>query len=185
MKKVFIATAATLAFTSAAQAAEGPYIGVGVANNKSNIATPAGASNIQQAGNKASGKIFGGVELNNTFGVEAGYTDFRKADHSYTTGTTVNRVTTDGHATYLAGKANAPVSDKVNMYGKLGVVNKRLKQTGALSRSESENQLYAGVGAEYKLNQQVALALEYERYGKKTAVGPKPDVWTVAAKYSF
>lgn len=184
MKKVFIATAVTLAFMSAAQA-EGPYIGVGVANSKSNIVTPAGATNTQTAGNKASGKIFGGVDLNQNFGVEVGYTDFRKAHHTYTTGATTNRVTTDGHATYVAGKATAPISDKANMYGKLGVVNKRLKQTGALSRSESENQLYAGVGAEYKLNQQVALALEYERYGKKTAVGPKPDVWTVAAKYSF
>lgn len=184
MKKVFIATAATFALMSAAHAA-GPYVGVGVANNKSNIVTPAGATNVQQAGNKASGKIFGGVDLNDTFGVEVGYTDFRKADHSYTTGATTNRITTDGHATYVAGKATAPLSDKAAVYGKLGAVHKRLKQNGALSFSDSDTQLYAGVGAEYKLSKEVALALEYERYGKKTAVGPKPDVWTVAAKYNF
>jgi OOP family OmpA-OmpF porin len=170
---------------SAAQAAPGPYVGVGVTNGKSNIVTPAGAANINKAGTKASGKIFGGVELNETFGVELGYTDFRKADHSYTSGAATNRVTTDGHATYLAGKATAPISDKVNMYGKLGVVNKRLKQHGAMNASATENDLYAGVGAEYKLSNQVAVGLEYERYGKKTAFGQKPDAWTVQAKYSF
>jgi OOP family OmpA-OmpF porin len=78
-----------------------------------------------------------------------------------------------------------PMNDKVNLYGKLGVVHKSLEQTGALQRRASENELYAGVGAEYKLSQQVALGLEYERYGKKTAFGQKPDAWTVQAKYSF
>lgn len=185
MKKVLIATATTFALMSAAQAAEGPYVGLGVTNGKSTITTPAGATNVNTAGNKASAKIFGGVSLNDTFGVELGHTDFRKATHSYTTGTTTNVVRTDGHATYLAGKANMPMNDKVNLYGKLGVVNKRLEQTGALQRKATENDLYAGVGAEYKLSQQVALGLEYERYGKKTAFGQKPDAWSVQAKYSF
>jgi OOP family OmpA-OmpF porin len=38
---------------------------------------------------------------------------------------------------------------------------------------------------QYKLNQQVALTAEYERYGDKKAFGAKPDVWTVGARYSF
>jgi OOP family OmpA-OmpF porin len=185
MKKVLIATATTFALMSAAQAAPGPYVGLGVTSGKSNIATPAGATNINKAGNKTSAKIFGGVELDQTFGVELGYTDFRKATHSYTSGATTNVVQTDGHATYLAGKATAPVNEKVSVYGKLGLVNKRLEQSGALQAKSTENDLYAGIGAEYKLSNQMAVGLEYERYGKKTAFGQKPDAWSVQAKYSF
>jgi len=32
---------------------------------------------------------------------------------------------------------------------------------------------------------QVAVFTEYERYGKKQDFGPKPDVFTIGAKYQF
>jgi hypothetical protein len=38
---------------------------------------------------------------------------------------------------------------------------------------------------QYNLNQQVALTVEYERYGKSKDFGAKADVWTVGARYSF
>jgi opacity protein-like surface antigen len=70
----------------------------------------------------------------------------------------------------------------------LGVARNNLKvssTTPGYGRDDNDTGLYAAIGAEYKLTPAVALSLEYERYGKSRDIGPKPDVWTVAAKYSF
>ena len=41
------------------------------------------------------------------------------------------------------------------------------------------------MGAQYQINQDVALVAEYERYGKSRDFGQKADVLTIGAKYSF
>ena len=51
--------------------------------------------------------------------------------------------------------------------------------------TDNNTEGYLAVGGEYKLNKNVAFTLEYERYGKNKDFGPKPNVWTVAAKYNF
>jgi opacity protein-like surface antigen len=191
MKKLIFALIAGTTAMAAAQAqttiTPRPYVGVGVASADHDYRI-GGATNVDSDGWKASGKLFGGVELNDTFGVEVGHTDFRKSRADYTVNGVNGTAESRGRGTYVAGKATMPINEQTAVYGKLGVAhtkNKLTSNTPGLARSVSDNEVYAGVGVQYALNQQVSLVGEYERYGKKKDFGAKPDVLTIGAKYSF
>lgn len=191
MKKLIFALIATTAAMTAAQAqtttSPRPYVGIGVASADHEYRLP-GVGEVDSDGWKASGKLFGGVELDQTFGVEAGYTDFRKSRANYSIGNLSASAESEGYGAYLAGKATMPLNEQTSIYGKLGVAHTKAKlrsATPGLNFDESDNGVYAGVGVQYAVNQQVSLLAEYERYGKKKDFGAKPDVLTIGAKYSF
>ena len=120
MNKLIFALIAGAAAMSAAHAQSTPYIGLGVASADHTFNLN-GASATNSEGYKASAKIFGGVELTPMFGIEAGYTDIRKSDHSFTVAGVPGTATTDGSRSYLAAKATTPVNEAFSVYGKLGV----------------------------------------------------------------
>ena len=190
MKKLIFALIAGTALAGAAQAqTTGPraYVGVGVATADHDY-NLAGTTNGSSDGYKASGKIFGGYDFDRTWGAEVGYTDFRSSDYNYTFNGATGRATSDGHSFYVAGKATAPINEQFEVFGKLGVARNKssLSATNAVfNRDESKTEGYGALGAQYNINKQVALTLEYERYGKSKDFGAKADVWTVAAKYNF
>lgn len=190
MKKLIVALIASVAAMSAAQAqttAPRAYVGAGVASADHDFKM-SGATNVDTEGYKASGKIFGGYEFDQNWAVEAGYTDFRKADVNYSIGGVNNRGKTDGHAYYLAAKATLPVNEQFSVYGKLGAARTKSELeliNASQNMSRSKTEAYGALGAEYKLNQNVSLIGEYERYGKSKDFGAKADVWTIGAKYAF
>jgi len=190
MKKLIFAVIAGVAFAGAAQAQETypkTYVGAGVASADHEFYAP-GATNTNSDGWKASGKIFAGYEINQNWGAEIGYTDFRKSHASYTMNGVNGRADADGHSTYLAAKYSIPVNEQFSAYGKLGAAyNKATLNTTTvgLNYDDSRATAYGALGVQYKLNPQVALVAEYERYGDKRDFGAKPDVVTVGARYSF
>lgn len=191
MKKLIFALIAGTTAMAAAQAQnmtpQRAYIGAGVATVESDFRI-SGADNVNSSGWKGSGKLFGGVELDQTFGVEAGYTDFRKSRANYTANGANGVAIADGYGAYLAGKATMPLNEQTGIYGKLGVAHTKREMTAntpGIDRKFSDNAVYAGVGVQHALNQQVSLIAEYERYGKKSNFGAKPDVLTIGAKYNF
>ena len=189
MKNLIFALIAAATAVGTAHAA-GPYVGVGIASADHSYTLP-GTSNGSTDGYKASGKIFGGYDIDPMWGVEAGYTDFRKSAYNYTdtTTNTAGRAESDGNAFYVAGKATAPINEQFSAFGKLGVARSKSTLSSAttpgFNTSDSKTEVYAGVGLQYKLNQKVALTAEYERYGKSKNFGAKADVLTVGAKYAF
>lgn len=189
MKKLVAVLIASAAAMSAAQAqtttAPRAYVGAGIASADHDFKL-SGATNVDTEGYKASGKLFGGYEFNQTWGVEAGYTDFRKSDVNYSIGNVNNRGETEGHAFYLAAKATMPVNEQFSVYGKLGAtrIKNELELVNA-SMSRSKTEAYGALGAEYKINENVSLIGEYERYGKSKDFGAKADVFTIGAKYAF
>jgi opacity protein-like surface antigen len=185
MKKLIFALIAAATAMGSAQAQQGhPYIGLGVASVDHSASLP-GTTNSSSDGWKANAKIFGGYDFDKNWGVEAGYTDYRKSDYNYTLGNQIFHGESEGHSTYIAGKYTAPINDQVSVFGKLGVSDNKVKLNDANFRGESKTEVYAGVGGQYNLNQKVALTLEYERYGKSKDFGQKADVITVGAKYAF
>ena len=190
MNKLVIALLASVAAMGAAQAQETAprgYVGVGVASadHQYNLN---GATGVSSDGYKASGKLFAGYEFDQTWGVEAGYTDFRKSNANYTLNGKTGTAKSDGHAFYVAAKATAPLNEQFSVYGKLGAAYNKADLSATdttLNRDYSKTELYGGVGVQYNLNKQVALTAEYERYGKKKDFGAKADVITVGARYSF
>ena len=185
MKKIIFALIAAATAMGSAQAA-GPYVGVGVAT-ADHTAVP-GTTNSSADGYKASGKVFGGYDIDQTWGVEAGYTDVRKSNYNYTLNNLPGHAESDGNSFYVAGKATAPINDQFSVFGKLGAARNKStlsSATPAFNRSDSKTEVYAGVGLQYNINQKVALTAEYERYGKSKDFGAKADVLTVGAKYAF
>lgn len=186
MKKLIFALIAGATAMSAAHA-EGPYIGLGVASADHTF-NLGGASSTGSEGYKASAKIFGGVELTPMFGIEAGYTDIRKSDHTFTVAGVPGTATSDGSRSYLAGKATMPINEAFSVYGKLGAGYSKVNVNSAtplVSRSDSKTELYGAIGGQYNINQKVALTMEYERYGKTKDFGVKADAITVGARYNF
>jgi opacity protein-like surface antigen len=189
MKKIAFALIAAATAMSAAQAQQLPrgYVGGAVATADAASNVP-GATNASEGKYKAGAKLFGGYEFNQTWGVEAGYTDFRKQNQSYTLNGATGNAETKGESIYLAAKATAPINERVSVYGKAGLAHNKRELTATdavLNRDVSKTEAYGAVGLQYNINEQVALTAEYERYGKKRNFGAKPDVWTVGARYSF
>jgi opacity protein-like surface antigen len=185
MKKLIFALIAAATAMGSAQAQQGsPYVGVGVSSVDHSVSLP-GTTNGNSDGYKASGKIFGGYDFDKTWGVEAGYVDYRKSDYSYNLGTQTIHGQSEGHSTYIAGKATAPINDQFSVFGKLGVAENKVKLNDPIFKGDTKTEVYAGVGGQYNLNQKVALTLEYERFGKSKDIGQKADVITVGAKYAF
>jgi opacity protein-like surface antigen len=189
MKKLIVALLASAAAMSAAQAQTANaqprgYVGIGVAT--ADHEDFGGLSNFDSNGYKASAKIFGGVELDQTWGAEVGYTDFRKADFNYNFNGASGTGSTKGYGYYVAAKGTIPINDQFSAYGKLGIQHSERKlETVGLNFKDTDTGLYGAAGLKYKLNEQVALSAEYERYGKNKQFGAKADVWTVAASYAF
>jgi OOP family OmpA-OmpF porin len=191
MKKLIFAMIAAAATMGAAQAAApvspGPYVGVGVATTDRAFDV-AGTSGVSTEGRKSSGKIFGGYDIDQTWGVETGYTDFGKSHVDYTANGVPGRGETSGNSFYVAAKMTKPLSAQSSVYGKLGASRNKSTlstTTVGLNSDESKTEMYAGVGMQYNLTQQIALTAEYERYGKKKDFGAKADVVSVGAKYAF
>lgn len=191
LKKLFFAMIASVAAVGAAQAqtaaldtAPRSYIGAGVAST----------DRIGPAGSKTDAKIFGGVEFNNNLGVEAGHIRFSSQDFSRSAGTRSVTGTIKGSSTYVAGKYTLPINEQFSAYGKLGVAyserkNDYVETNSGVSRAEAfhdyDTGAYGGLGVQYKLNENVALTAEYERFGKKKMTGATAESWTVGAKYAF
>ena len=175
MKKLIVALIAGAAAMSAAQAqAQDTYT-----QPKAYVGAAVGTShNSQSDDSKASGKIYGGVQVNQMWAAEAGYTDF--GDHN------VGNGKTKGNSYYIAGKASMPINEQFSAYGKLGVQHSERKlQSAALNLKDTDTGAYGALGVQYNLNQKVALTAEYERYGKSKAIGASPNVWSVGAHYNF
>ena len=176
MKKLMIALIATTAAMGAAQAqslAGKAYVGAAAAT----------AKNQTLDHHKADGKLFGGYNFDEKLGLEAGVTNFHSTD--FRRGAVSG--STEGYSTYVAAKYTMPVNEQLSAYGKLGLSHSERKlntSTGGRFKDDDTG-AYAGLGLEYKLNQNVALTAEYERYGKDKAVGAKADVWSAGVKYGF
>lgn len=175
MKKLLLALLATTAVAGVAQAqtvtntAPHAYVGIGAAT----------ANNKTTDDYKTNAKVYGGYELGNNWGVEAGYTNFDKENSG------IGNV--KGSGTYVAGKYTVPLGERFSGYGKLGVSYNERKYSDSLGSrvNRYDTGLYGGVGVAYALNQNVSLNAEYERYGKDKDFGAKADVYTVGLNYGF
>ena len=175
MKKLMIALIATAAVAGTAQAqtnAGRSYVG----------ASAVTAKNTAVDANKADGKLFGGYQFDDRLGVEVGATNHHKTD--FANGGV--RGNTEGYGAYVAAKYTMPVNEQVSAYGKLGVSHSMGEmKTNVGNFKHSDNSGYAGLGVEYKLNQNTALVAEYERYGKTKDFGASANVWSAGLKYGF
>jgi OOP family OmpA-OmpF porin len=85
-----------------------------------------------------------------------------------------------------------PINEQFNVFGKLGVAhNKNDVTTSGLAAAygggdSSKTAVYAGIGAEYVINQKVSAVVEYEHYGKNDIdQGRRKGAVSLGAKFNF
>ncbi len=202
MKKIIfalVASAAALGGSAAyaqsnTQDAPGTaYIGAGVVGSRYDFGDTAGAGAVSgdnHSGTKAAGKIYGGYNIDSTWAVEAGYTDFGKRSYNYSVNGAAGGINTDAHSFYVAGKGTWPVARDFAVFGKLGVAQNHNEVTtsgiASVNGSDNKTALYASVGGEYAINKNVKVSLEYENYGKSDIdTGRKAGAITAGLRYNF
>jgi OOP family OmpA-OmpF porin len=194
MKKIAFAliTSAVALGAASVQAQElKPYIGAGVVANSNKYTLPNDTSDGDKKTTEYGGKIFGGVQIDKTWGVEAGYVDFGKQSYNYTTGAGTGSIEGKAKSFYLAGKGTFPINQQVALTGKLGLAHNKndVNATGlasAYNGDSSRNALYASVGAEYAFTEKVSGVLEYEHFGKNDIdQGRRKGAVNLGVKASF
>lgn len=145
-------------------------------------------------------KLFAGYKVNRNFAVEGGYTDLGSASLSMTTTGPVASVNGDYKATVWEVNAVGilPINDSFSVFGKLGYHWDDVKTTVAAisggagvtsNKDYSGNDFKFGVGAEYNINRNVGIRLEFERYSNvgnsSTSGGHDVDVASLGMAYRF
>jgi OOP family OmpA-OmpF porin len=186
MKKLIAAVVANVVVLGAAQAqvmdanaySPRPYVGVAVS----------GAKNQATDNWRASPKVFGGYDITQNWGVEAGYTHHGNEDYDTNRNNFAPvQARVKGSDSYVAAKYTMPVNERVSAYGKLGASHSERKNqlNGFGDVNERDTGVYGGLGVQYAVNQNVSVVGEYERYGKDKSTGSKADAVSVGLKYGF
>lgn len=207
MKTYFLASIALLAF-SASASAEGFY-GLGEVSHSSASLDRAhfdgelssnGATGLSSSdkGNSNQWRLQGGYRFNEYLAIEGGYIDFGKAKYKadYTGGNAQGSLKAGGLD--VAALFSAPLSDSFSVFAKAGIVAAKVKSTllaGApadLATSKVSTNVIApllGVGASYKLTQNVDLRADFDHVnglGKSSKTGKMDDnIFSLGAVYNF
>jgi OmpA-OmpF porin, OOP family len=173
---------------SAAKEVTGPYVGAAFGAAFGNREIDDSNSNNDE-GIGRSAKIFGGYQLTEKFGVQAGYVRLRDLNQNTGSGATLVRQTVTGRSVYVAGTARLPLGQSFALTGKLGVSFGKVTEaspataaTNLLAGSKTSPLL--GTGVEYVLNHNVSFAIELESYGK-ISNQVKGNSLTVGTRFTF
>ena len=173
---------------SAAKEVTGPYIGLalGAAFGNREI-DDSNSSNDEHLGRGA--KVYGGYQLTENFGVQAGYVNLHELNRNTGSGATLVTQTATGHSSYVAGTARLPLGQSFALTGKLGVSFGKVTDVSpstvaTQSLRGSNTALLVGTGAEYVLNHNVALSVELESYGK-ISKQVKGNTLTFGTRFTF
>jgi opacity protein-like surface antigen len=155
---------------STAKEVSGPYIGaaLGAAFGNREI-DDSNSSNDEHLGRSA--KIYGGYQMTENFGVQAGYVRLHEINQNSGSGATLVTQTATGHSTYVAGTARLPLGPSFALTGKLGVSFGKVTDASPSTAATdlllgSKTSLLVGTGAEFVLNHNVSFSVELESYGK-------------------
>ncbi|CAD5374227.1 OMP_b-brl domain-containing protein [Rubrivivax sp. A210] len=167
--------------------ATGPYVGIGLGLSK------LGPRNEGKDGahgeRPGAAKLYGGYRLTETWGVEAGLVKLGGM-HNDTLANDGSKVHHNGEAQslYAAGTGRLALGHGFSLTGKAGVSFGRVsaKESGDTNFTLGGNKAspLLGIGAEYKVNRNVALTIDLDGYGK-VSDKVKAATATVGARYSF
>jgi OOP family OmpA-OmpF porin len=116
-------------------------------------------SNMSPYPNPGMVRIAGGYHFSPMLAAEIGYTSF--ADSTFGYGTL------SASSFQVAGVLSLPLNAKFDLLGKLGLANNSEKETvyPGYSASYSHSSILFGVGAQYHLDSQLSIRVQYEDYG--------------------
>jgi OOP family OmpA-OmpF porin len=166
----------------------GPYLGLafgGAFGNRES--SDSNSSNDEGIGRSA--KIYGGYQLSENFGLQAGFVRMRDLNQNTGKGATLLIQTASGQSVYAAGTARLPLGDSFALTGKVGVSFGKVSSANPATAASnkllgSKTSLLVGSGVEYVVNRQASLSLELESYGN---ISPqvKGNLITLGVRFTF
>lgn len=144
------------------------YAGVTTGSAKASLENRAG-ERFSSTNHPIPLKVYGGVDLNKHFAVEAGYagaTDKHAFDNGLTGSSTLPRL--GSQVAYVAVKGTMALGESFDVFGKAGVAYSRYEMVdaGAGNFTVSAAKPMLGLGTAYKLSDKLALTLEVEHFGR-------------------
>ena len=170
--KPFLGTLLVVGSLAAVSAhAQGFYGGASLGNQS----YPDSVNGNPTSGSALSGKVFGGYQVNPSFGVEAGVAELGAVNSG--------SGQVDSYGTYVDAVGSLPLSDQWSLLGRVGVAH---MQINTPTGDDGGNGLKVGLGAEYALSKRMALRGEWERY-QLPGFGSTPtaDQFTMGLKFGF
>jgi OmpA-OmpF porin, OOP family len=179
-------TAAALAAVTCAHAEDarevtGPY--TGFALGASSFSAD-GAANVDDDGYGSTFRVYGGYQLTDHLGVEAGYA--RIGDVSQTFADTTH--TLKARSTYVAATGRLPLTETISVGGKLGLSFGEVSGDDLPSAERQatgrKRSVMAGINAEYQPWNRIALSISYDYHGKLSDEISASSL-TAGVRYSF
>ena len=110
-------------------------------------------------------KIYGGIQFNRNFALEAGYGSFGSHTLKNTGSGPSGDARLGSDMLYGAAKGSYLLGERFSLFGKLGVARTRAQFSGFDEPDFTMTRAMVGVGVEYKISSSLALGLEFDNYG--------------------
>lgn len=171
---------ATFLLPSLANADTGLFVGASIGS--SHLDEDFGGFNMDS--DASAYRIFGGFQLGDHLGIEAGYHNFGDFEETVDFGQFLSRteITADGWT--LGGTVGLPLSEQFSLYGRAGVFfwDADVEVDGfSIDVPEDENPYYGG-GAKYRVSPNLSLIGDWTRYELDTI---DSDVISIGFQYGF
>lgn len=177
-----ILLATTLAATAAHSADSGFFAEVGAGMTK--VDTNIDLSGMSVDDEDMFFSIGGGYSFNKMFALEAGYADLGEAEVSVPQIAYSATASADGF--YFGPRLTLELAPKFEAYGRIGmfVWDGEFKDSDGYSESDDGTDIYFGIGAAYKISDQVSLGADWTRFAGESN-GEDADIDTFGAKLKF
>jgi OOP family OmpA-OmpF porin len=166
---VCLATVTAAALAAPAGEIVGPYAGVGLGTSQVGT-TGVIAQKLSSDETDSAARIYAGYHLTDHFGIEAGYVRLGKLQDRFRAGSADVSQTANARSLYLAGTGRLPLGAGFALTGKAGLSFGKASGTDNLGGSDSligsRTSAVLGVGAEYRLNRDVAFTVDLDTFGK-------------------
>lgn len=180
-----MATLASALFSGAASAGDNTYIGLNVTTGGEAYASFAGAKHVENYNKPRSFKLYGGMAISDRYSLELGYGAFGTWKIADPTPGSSAAVDISSTVLYAAGRANMPLGESFNVFGKIGIAANRFSAESNFGASgvNSFVRPMFGFGVDYRITDRLAGVIEYHRYGKSG--NSTQQKMELGLKYSF
>lgn len=179
-----MATLASALFSGAASAGD-TYLGLNVTTPGEGYADFANAKHVRNFNSPNSFKLYGGMAISDRYSLELGYGAFGTWKVADPTPGSSAAVSISSTVWYAAGRANMPLGESFNVFGKIGIAANRYSAESNFGTSgvNSFVRPMFGFGIDYRITDRLAGVLEYNRYGKNG--NSTQQKMELGLKYSF
>jgi len=164
-----LASVATAAPSTPDDSVVGPYVGLSL--GISQVGTT-GVSAVKTAADERDRavRVFAGYQLTEHWGVEAGYVRLGQLQDRFRVGSVDVAQSVRAQSLYVAGTGRLPLGAGFAVTGKAGLSFGKVTGTDALTGSDAltgtRTSAVLGVGAEYRLNRDLAFTVDIDTFGK-------------------